>query len=211
MANEEIRKKAQSVFVTLDELDLTNEIRDNLYSYIEMLGAHDPATCEHCLRVSVRGVRVAKFLNLDPKPMFYAGLLHDFGKVKVNSEVLNKIKGFSEEDFKEVRKHPLVGYFILRKVFPFSAEVLLRHHRFQENAYPKRLPKSSCCLREQQLIERYARLLALVDFYDALITRPNEFLPQGMPSSRDSTKTYMIQHNPDQKELINQLFLLEIF
>jgi HD-GYP domain-containing protein (c-di-GMP phosphodiesterase class II) len=202
---EQIKKIRQNAEV----LRISQEARERFGDWLEILRKHDFKTYCHSLRTGLTGLEVARFLRLDPKPLFYAGLFHDFGKIKVNSEVLRKTRGFSEEDYKEIKKHPLVGYFILKKVFPFSAEILLRHHRFQEIPYPENLPDNQYTPKERVLIEQYARLLALVDFYDALASRENKRF--GEITDREKLQEVLIEHNPDMEVLIKELFLQGIF
>jgi len=193
----------------LEILTIFREAYQRLGGYLEVLKKHDFETYLHNLRVSLIGTKAALFLSLDPKPILYAGLAHDLGKIGVNPELLRKTGEFTKEDRGEIKKHPLMGYLMLKERFPFSAEILLRHHRFQEDPYPDYLPDNQYSLDEIALIEEYARLLALADFCDALASRKNQRF--GEIKNRKELQRVMIEHNPDQELLIKELFLQGVF
>ncbi len=162
------------------ELELHDKFREfhvswgqekEILSRLDEIKKHDTETHLHSLRVCFKGVEIAYFLGLDPKPLFYAGLLHDYGKTKIDGEILRKDSGFSEADFTKVKKHSRAAYDSLTKLFSFSADIVIRHHYYGVNSYPDRIPKSRF---NEERIERYSRILALADFHDALIFRKNE-------------------------------------
>lgn len=190
-------------------LVICQEAHQRLGDYLEILRKHDFETYYHSLQVGFIGAKAALFLSLDPKPIFYAGLARDLGKIGVSLELLRKTKGFAEEDHEETKKYPVVGYSILKEGFPFSAEILLRCRRFQKDSYPDCLPDNRYALEEIALIEEYARLLALADSYENLTSKENERL--GGIKDKEKVQAIMIERNPDQELLIRGLFLQGIF
>lgn len=186
------------------ELRIPEEQAHCLLALLDVLKKHDSATYSHCLRVGLMGVEVAEFLNLNPKPLFYAGLLHDFGKIGVNPRILRKKTSFSQADRAAVRKHTITGYLFLRKLYPFSADILVRHHPLEE------VPKT---VFDEELIERYAGLLSLVDFFDALTTRNDSNNKEFGIDIKDEkqVRAIIIQYRREQEGLINALFERRIF
>lgn len=203
------RRKVKALRENIESLIICQEVRKKIGDWLELLRKHDHETYCHCFRTSFICMEVARLLGLDPKPLVYAGLLHDIGKVKVNPEILRKTKGFTEEDYGEVKEHPLVGYLILKEAFPFSAEILLRHHKFQEDSYPENLPDNQYAPEEISLIEKYARLLARVDSCDASFNRKNQKFSNA--KSREDLQNLMIELSPDKEELIKDWFSRKIF
>ena len=203
------RRKAKAFRENIESLIVYQEAHEKIGDWLEILRKHDCETYYHCVRTSLVCVEVARFLGLDPKPLVYAGLLHDIGKIEVSPEILRKTKGFTEEDYEEVKKHPLVGYLILKEAFPFSAEILLRHHRFQGDSYPEDLPDSQYEPEEISLIEKYAKLLARVDSYDASLNRENKEFSSA--KSREDLQRVMVEISPDMEDLIRDSFLRKIF
>lgn len=190
------------------DLQVAEAHRASVWNFLGVLREKDQPTYEHSLRVGLLGSRIATRMLLDPKALLFPGTLHDFGKTLVPREILQKTEGFTEQDMRKMRKHPMYGYLILREIHPFSAEVLLRHHRHQENGYPKKLPKPLVKFSDNTLlmIDFYSRLLALSDFYDALTTRANEKFGGRKNLDENEAKSILLAKNPDLKYTIGQLY-----
>ena len=92
-----------------------------------------------------------------------AAVLHDVGKVAVADAILSKPGPLTEAEWQEMRKHPLVGYQMVKDV-PFldeAAEMILCHHeRYDGTGYP--------CGFKGEEIPLGARIFAVVDAYDAM-------------------------------------------
>jgi len=212
---EQLEDKLQAKF---DEFGLVNQQRDSLMLYLGIVKKRDLETWEHSVRVGLLGADIAQFTHIvEPKGLFYPGLLHDVGKSMVDPKSLKKKKDFGPEDMEEVRKHVMYGYKLLIGIHDFSAWVLLFHHYFQENGYPSEMeiPKfdPSFSKGTKALIMYSARLLSIADFYDAATNRRNEkFVPgiQDIPNSQ-KVREAMFGFNPDQKYLIGELYNADIF
>jgi HD-GYP domain-containing protein (c-di-GMP phosphodiesterase class II) len=185
-------------------LGISENNQISIKRYLGMLKAKDESTYEHCLRVGLLGEKIADYMHLDPRPLFYSGLLHDVGKLAIDRKILKKTSRFDEKDMKEMRKHPNFAYRLLKDIHEFSAEVALRHHRYQENPYPKKLPCNQKCPITNADINFYARLLALVDFYDAAKTRSNNKFKKRMDDIE--IKSMILEKNPDQRVFIENLY-----
>jgi HD-GYP domain-containing protein (c-di-GMP phosphodiesterase class II) len=190
------------------ELDISAENKDSIQAYLSLLRHKDIDTYLHSIRVGLLGVDMAKYLNLDPKAMFYSGTLHDVGKLLSETNILRKKEGFDEKDMSKMRKHPLDSYDLLKGIHAFSAEIALRHHKYQENGYPQILPESNLKLTDDklQMIETYAKLLSIADFYDAATTRINNKTDEIKKLSRCEVKNLILKTHLDQSELIEQLY-----
>jgi len=94
-----------------------------------------------------------------------AGLMHDIGKIGISEAVLNNPSTLNEQEWQEIKKHPEIGYRILNasKDFSILSEDVLQHHeRWDGRGYPKGL--------KGEEISLVARIIALADTYDALIS-----------------------------------------
>jgi len=190
------------------ELHISWGQRKAIFLMLEEIKNHDFETYLHSLRVCFESVEIAYFLGLEPRPLFFAGLLHDYGKISIDGEILRKNKDFSEADFEKVKKHSMSAYFRLKDLYPFSAEIILRHHHYYDvNAYPKRVPKTKF---NEESIERDARILALVDFRDALIFRNNEKFKMDV-NDKNQVREILIKYHEGLESLINSLFEKGIF
>lgn len=127
----------------------------------------DAYTAEHCLRVAILTVAFARFLGLPEDDLEVAGmcgLLHDIGKLRVPDEILNKPGPLSPQEYEVMRKHTTLGHELLKQdpsLDPIISDVTLHHHeRIDGRGYPQQLPEWQ--------ISRFARLIAIVDAYDAM-------------------------------------------
>ena len=162
------------------DLNISENQQISLNAFLEIIKLKDIPTYEHSIRVGLKGIEVAKFTHIvEPKALYYPGLLHDVGKILSNPQSLKKTDSFDERDMAEMRKHVLNGYKMLRGIHSFSANVMLCHHEFQgEKSYPRVLPKSDIDYSRGTgaMIAFCGRLLSLIDFYDAAtFRRTNKF------------------------------------
>jgi HD-GYP domain-containing protein (c-di-GMP phosphodiesterase class II) len=67
------------------ELDVTKENRESVESFLKVIELKDKATYLHSLRTGLLATVIAESLDKNPKPMFYAGLLHDVGKITLTT------------------------------------------------------------------------------------------------------------------------------
>ncbi|MBC8059474.1 MAG: diguanylate cyclase [Clostridiaceae bacterium] len=91
------------------------------------------------------------------------GLLHDIGKIAIDENVLNKPAKLTQDEWKEIKRHPEIGYRILNTVNDMSdmAKYVLYHHeRWDGKGYPKGL--------KGQEIPYVSRIITIVDAYDAM-------------------------------------------
>ncbi len=91
------------------------------------------------------------------------GLLHDIGKIGVNERVLSKSEKLNRGEWLEIKRHPEIGYKILKSVNEFShiAEYVLCHHeRVDGKGYPRNLKGDEIPLQ--------AKILSVVEAYDIM-------------------------------------------
>ena len=178
----------------------------NIRAYLEILRLKHRPTYEHSIRVGVCCLRAAQVLGLNSRALFWGGTLHDIGKALIDSRVLQKTSDFSQKDYASVRPHPMLGYRLLKGVHPYTAELVVRHHRFQPCPYPKRLPKSTIVWPKRTLVsfEKQARLLALIDFYDALTRRRNAKFVGGAKTD-EQLRQIFYDSNSDMSAQIDRL------
>ncbi|WP_176759137.1 HD domain-containing phosphohydrolase [Alkaliphilus peptidifermentans] len=123
---------------------------------------------EHSRRVSELCTEFAKALSLSEREveeLRTVGLLHDIGKISINEDILNKPGKLTKEEFDEIKRHPEIGYRILSTVNDMAdmADFVLCHHeRWDGKGYPRGLKENE--------IPVQARMIAIVDAYDAMIS-----------------------------------------
>ena len=155
---------------SLARLRQMTETLDNAEKVLESLArsveAKDGTTGAHCDRLVKNGRAFGEFLQLtkpDVVALSRAGILHDIGKIGVPDAVLMKPGKLSEDEWVEMKKHPVIGANLLeplvtmRRVLP-----IVRHHheRWDGAGYPDGLSGED--------IPFLARCFQLLDAYDAL-------------------------------------------
>ena len=188
------------------ELEVSEKNQGSIGSYLNFLKLKDQKTYEHSVRTGLLGVEVAKHASLDEKAMLYAGLLHDVGKILIRTELLKKTGKFTKKEMKEMEKHVEYGYKLLSDIHDFSAEIALRHHKYQKHMYPKKAYKSSVKFSKGTVakIDTHARIFAVIDFYDAVTNRDNERF--GKKLSTEEAKQALLSSYPEHKKLIEGLY-----
>ncbi|MCM2373604.1 HD-GYP domain-containing protein [Aporhodopirellula aestuarii] len=128
--------------------------------------AKDRYTHGHSDRVGKMAQQLGFRLGLGEttqEQLFITGLLHDVGKIGVPDTILNKPGRLGEDEYRELRRHPEIGFKILQPIEPlaYALEGVLQHHESVDGSgYPSRLAGDE--------ISVAGRILAIVDAYDAM-------------------------------------------
>lgn len=126
----------------------------------------NPRELLHSKRVSEICESIAKCLDFaqnDILQIKIAGLMHDIGKIGIDENVLNKTGKLEDLEWKEIKRHPEIGYRLLSSVNEFSeiAVFALDHHeRWDGKGYPKGISGDEISLP--------ARIIAIADAFDAM-------------------------------------------
>ena len=210
----EINIVEQHFLAACDAVNISDTNRAHLQTFLAPLRDKSPVTrlhYLHSLRVGLLARRIGIFIHHEEKPLLFAGVLHDLGKCQTPLGILDKTDSWSDEDQNVIEQHVLDGYRLLRGRFDVTAEIVLWHHRFQENGYPEALPPFLHNYREttQLLIREYGRIVALADVYDALHRIDAKFgVKEALTGERIKEK--MLELNPDRKKLVLALYKAEI-
>jgi diguanylate cyclase (GGDEF)-like protein len=155
-----------------DEQRHVQETSDLHLATVEALAraidAKDHAAQTHIRRVQTFAAGLARAVNLSASEIQgikTAALLHDVGKLAVPEHILSKPGPLTEEEFQKVRIHPQVGAEIIAAVpfpYPVAPLILSHHERWDGKGYPQGLAGEA--------IPIGARILTIVDYYDAVTT-----------------------------------------
>lgn len=184
--SDSVRKRVaegiQYIYNNVESTELsaaTDSIADDLLSSIESnnaiaidinaLKTSDEYTFKHSVDVATISMIVAKKQGLSKsqiREIGVAGLLHDVGKTKVPLEILNKPGRLDDNEFHIMKQHPVYGYELVKDRKEFSPAVslgVLQHHEKTNGCgYPLGVVADKIC--------PYAKILAVADIYDALVT-----------------------------------------
>jgi diguanylate cyclase (GGDEF)-like protein/putative nucleotidyltransferase with HDIG domain len=132
------------------------------------IDAKDQTTQAHIRRVQLYAARLAEEMKLSASEIQgvkTAALLHDIGKLAVPEHILSKPGPLTQEEFQKIRIHPQVGAEIIAAVpfpYPVAPLILSHHERWDGKGYPQGLVAEG--------IPIGARILTIVDYYDAVTT-----------------------------------------
>lgn len=165
------------------DLERTKRLIENLMRYLsdnpdaisslESVMSHNYHTFVHSLQVaSLTLLMHSEAYTLTHGEMLDVGtgaILHDFGKIFVPQEILNKSGRLSEGEIEILKRHPEEGYVFLQKkavLSPVSLAIIRLHHeRCNGSGYPLGL--------EGREIPRSAQVTGVADVYCALTTDRN--------------------------------------
>lgn len=152
--------------------DLVDNILDDSFTLKSLLSIaeHDYYTHTHSINVCIYAVSLGSFLGMDKERLSELGeaaLLHDLGKSKIPSEIINKNGKLSDKEFKRMMAHPSLGYAIGVKLGITNKRVLLgikhHHEKFDGTGYPDGFMGNG--------IPIFARIIGLCDIFDALTSK----------------------------------------
>jgi len=152
---------------------IINSVKQNgLAAWLEEVRRYHEGTFQHCLLVT--GVAVGfgleiGFAGMDVSRLGLAATLHDIGKARIPLSILDKPGRLDPDEDEIMRRHPAIGYDILKDVSGIGPEILdgIRHHHeyLDGSGYPDGLSAPQ--------ISDLVRLLTISDIFAALIeSRP---------------------------------------
>jgi putative nucleotidyltransferase with HDIG domain len=139
-----------------------------LFALSRAIEARDPYSSGHAMRVGVMAEVVAARLGCDEADidvLRMGAALHDIGKLAVSERILSKPGPLDDGELAEMRRHPEEGARMVAHVKalrPAVPAVLYHHERWDGRGYPVGV--------EGDAIPSEARLLAVVDAFDAMTT-----------------------------------------
>jgi hypothetical protein len=164
--------------------DLIHSYKSTVRALVSLADAKETSGGGHSRRLVEYALMGARELGLSKKQqqnIEYAALLHDIGKLSIADNILNKAEPLTDKEWSAIRRHPIVGYEILRDI-PFLKEasllILYHHEKYDGTGYPQGLHGDS--------IPIGSRLIAVVDAFDNMTT-PHAYR-EAMPAQKAFTE-----------------------
>lgn len=139
-------------------------------------GATRRYVSRHCLNVSKIAIFLARSLGMGPEDLreiAVCGLLHDAGMAKVKEEVFTKHAALDQEEWEQVKGHPIEGALLLTKEVVLRdvvARIALEHHERPGGA-------GAAAGKRKNQTHLYARMMNVVDTYGAMVSPRTHRLP----------------------------------
>jgi putative two-component system response regulator len=157
---EKVEEKTQEIVTTQVQL---------MYILGSIADGHSTETQLHVQRVSEVTYLLAKLYGLSEEESIIlkdASTLHDIGKLGIPSNIIHKKGTLTDDEFKEMKRHPVIGAEMLSDtnlpLFKAASIVCMQHHeQYNGMGYPKGLKGKN--------IHIYGRIVSLADVFDALL------------------------------------------
>lgn len=142
------------------------------------IDAKDRYTKGHSERVADYSREIAERMNLseqEQQEIYWMGLLHDVGKIGIPDTIINKPGKLTDEEFRIIQKHPVIGVDILSTISEIpniSSGARSHHERYDGYGYPDKTAGEN--------IPLMARIIGVADAYDAMTSKRSyrDVLPQ---------------------------------
>jgi putative nucleotidyltransferase with HDIG domain len=163
------------------------EHKQVIYSFAKSIQERDIVTYDHSRRVATYAQRLARYLGWsrrEARDLALAGLVHDLGKTWIGNDILLKSDKLSDEERRQMERHPIIGARILIgcDVHPFYVETVLYHHEaWDGHGYPTGL--------KGEEIPLSARILTVADVFDVLTSQR----PYKAAMSLDAARERLLQ------------------
>lgn len=138
----------------------------HIFDMLHNMRQYDDPTYAHCVNVSLIAYVFGKWLGFNEeelKTLTIAGMLHDIGKLKIPESIISKPAKLTDAEYAKVKTHTIEGYNLL-KYSTLSDHVknaaLMHHEKYDGSGYPLGL--------SGERIDKYARIIAIADVYDAM-------------------------------------------
>lgn len=161
-----------------------------IFSLSEMIETQSHNTGAHVKRVSEYTKILCNALGMSDEEVWLvstAAMMHDVGKLMIPADILNKPGKLTEEEFSVVKEHVVYGNDMLKnapgELMQISAQIAHEHHeKFNGEGYLHKSGKD---------ISVYARIVAISDVFDALVSRR----PYKEPWNLDAAKAEILSQS----------------
>lgn len=148
---------------------IIKKAKNNVISHIALNTENYNFNIYHGINTTILAIICGEELKLTEKQMrelAYASLLHDVGMTKIPEEILNKEDKLTEEEYNQIKTHPIIAYKLINEKNIFGRDILdpiIQHHeQFDGNGYPRKLSKDK--------IHIYAKIIAIADAFEAQVS-----------------------------------------
>ncbi|MCK4768149.1 MAG: HD domain-containing protein, partial [Desulfobacula sp.] len=165
----ELQARVKNV-ISLHKLEREKTRREQLEVFLMVLASaiesKDPYTGGHVERVANYSKDLAQKIGLASyriNEIYMGAIVHDVGKIGIKDVILNKPGKLTDEEFDQVKEHPLIGKNILSKleIAPVAVNIAYYHQeKWNGTGYPTGTKGKTIPLE--------ARIVAIADCWDAI-------------------------------------------
>lgn len=170
-----LRSMVQSKNEKIDVLSVVNEILQDVFKMkgivdnMLSISTYDGYTFSHSVDVCALAMSIGIQMGFQRSALMEIGmgaLLHDIGKIKISEYIVNKPGRLDEHEFAEIKKHPELGYNIIKnhpQITDRSIAMVLEHHeRWDGSGYPHK--------KKGNNIHWFSGICGVADVYSAMVS-----------------------------------------
>jgi len=165
----EIYSKAENIMYRRKLTERSSRKSKTLDTIMETLNEKTEETKEHCDRVADYSEKLLRKIGytrqIDIEEIRLLARIHDIGKITIAEEILNKPSSLTIDEYERIKTHAEAGYKIVKNIIDsenIALAVLHHHEKVDGSGYPYGLTQSQ--------IPLFARIIAITDAYDAMIS-----------------------------------------
>lgn len=161
------------IYYLTENIELKDKLKNDLSLTVEtvlsLIEAKDPINRGHIRRVAYYSYMLGKSLEFSKdelENLRFSSLLYDIGKIEVPDNILKKEGALTDVEYKEIKRHPLIGYNLLKNIDEFKdilTGVLQHHERINGSGYPFGLRGDEISIQ--------AKIIGIIDVFDAITSR----------------------------------------
>lgn len=142
------------------------EIRNMAGLFAKIVDYKSEFTEHHSTGVAEKAEIMARYYGFDDEKTiryYFAGAMHDIGKLAIVNNILEKPGKLTDDEFSAMKNHASATYYILSQIkeIPDIVEWAANHHeKLNGKGYPRKLTAEQLSFEDQ--------LMACIDIYQAL-------------------------------------------
>ncbi|AWI04189.1 HD-GYP domain-containing protein [Clostridium drakei] len=146
-----------------EEFKSTGVVIKNILFY----GSVGDPVYRHTVNVTAISFILGKWLGLDVQDLAlltYAAILHDFGKIQIDKDILNKEGSLTPEEYETYKTHPVISYHFINQIPcinpSISRSIIMHHEKIDGSGYPLQVKGNK--------IPKFAKIIAIADLFDTV-------------------------------------------
>lgn len=131
--------------------------------YNEQIDSLMKVDTNHALKVAYNIKVFADKVNADNDiklDLYIGAMMHDVGKIKVDSRILSKSTKLTKKEYEKIKKHSIYGYEMLKGYLPETIRLMIKYHHRRENngGYPE----------DDEDVSVWTKVISISDSFDAM-------------------------------------------
>ena len=154
--------------VVFDSIELNQKnVIDLVKIFAKIIDFRSPFTANHSTGVAKSAQKLAEYAGLSKNEcdmMLIAGYLHDFGKLAISNEVLEKPSKLTVEEYNAIKSHTFYTYRLLQSIKEFETInewASFHHEKLNGKGYPFHM--------DEERLSLGSRIMAVADVFTAIM------------------------------------------